>query len=275
MIFELIKDAWMDCVKMLPFLFGAFLILELIEHHAKEKMNAILAKVQYGGPLVGAVLGCIPQCGFSVVAAGLYSGGVITLGTLISVFLATSDEAILILLGNPQAQGIIFPLIGAKVLIGAVGGYLVDILGQRYKIAKDSMDVICAQCGCRNDEGILKPALRHTGKIFFFLFLFSMALGAALEFIGTDTLSALLLKDTIFQPFLTGLIGMIPNCAASILVTELYMSGMISFGSAISGLCTGAGLGILVLFKMNPDRMENLKVIGILYGLSVLSGLLV
>lgn len=274
MNFEFVQDAWIDCVKMLPFLFGAFLILELIEHHAKEKMNSILAKMQYGGPLAGAVLGCIPQCGFSVVAAGLYSGGVITLGTLIAVFLATSDEAILILLGNPQAQNIIFPLIGAKVAIGAAGGYLVDIIGRRYKMNKDRMDVICAECGCRNDEGIIKPALRHTGKIFFFLFLFSMVLGAALEFIGTDTLSALLLKDTIFQPFLTGLIGMIPNCAASVLVTELYISGMISFGSAISGLCTGAGLGILVLFRMNSSRTENLKVIGILYGLSVLAGLL-
>lgn len=276
MMFHIVEHAVKDCLKMLPFLFIAFLVLELLEHYAKDKMERILAGMRYGGPLVGALLGCVPQCGFSIIAASLYSGGVITLGTLLSVFLATSDEAVLILMGNPEAKGVIFPLLAAKVVIAVLVGYLVDLIGKRYKIAKHqhNVDEVCEECGCHDKPGVFMPALRHTLSIFFFLFVFTVGLNLAFELIGEEMLATLLLKDSVFQPFLAALIGMIPNCLPSIMLTELYVGGMISFASIIAGLCTGAGLGLPMLCKMNHHKEENIKVILLLYGAAVIAGII-
>lgn len=276
MIFHILEHAVEDCLKMLPFLFIAFLVLELLEHHAQDKMERILSGVRYGGPLIGALLGCVPQCGFSIIAASLYSGGVITLGTLLSVFLATSDEAVLILLGNPGSEGVILPLLVTKIVIAVVVGYLVDVVGKRYKISKHThnVDEVCTECGCHDKPGVLMPALRHTINIFIFLLLFTVGLNLALELIGEETLSALLLKDSILQPVLAAVVGMIPNCAASVMLTELYMGGMISFASVIAGLCTGAGLGLPMLCKMNHHKEENVKVIILLYGAAAAAGIL-
>lgn len=275
-IIHSLEHAFLDCVKMLPFLFVAFLILEAVEHYAQDKMEKILSGIRYSGPLVGALLGCVPQCGFSIIAAGLYSGGMISLGTLLSVFLATSDEAILLLLGNPGSEGVILPLLATKIVIAVAAGYLVDIVSRRHKISKHdhSADEICVNCGCHDDHGLLKPALRHTIRIFGFLLLFTIGLNLAIELIGEEHLSALLLKDSILQPFLAALIGMIPNCVSSVMLTELYMQGMISFASVIAGLCTGAGLGLPMLCKMNHHKEENAKVILLLYGFAVFFGVL-
>lgn len=273
MIFEALLDAVLDTLKVLPFLFGAFLIMEAIEHYSNRYSDRILAKVGKAAPLAGALLGCIPQCGFSAAAANLYSGGLITLGTLLAVFLSTSDEAVLILMAHPGSGKAIASLLIWKVLIGIIAGFAIDLLFSKRK-QDVSMREFCKDCGCGESGGILRPALFHTIRLTAWLFLFTFCLDLVLEFAGIDQLARFLGKDTLFQPFLAALLGMIPNCAASVFITELYLAGGLSFGSAIAGLCSGAGVGLAVLFRSNHSPRENLKTVLLLYGISVAAGIL-
>lgn len=271
---EWIVESIMDCLKMLPFLFAAFACMEAVEHYSGNKMNQMLEKAGHGGPLVGAVLGCIPQCGFSVMASDLYSGGMITLGMLLAVFLATSDEAVLLMLSSPGNGGEILKLMAVKVLIGIVAGYAVDLIFHRRKWAENPMEEICDHCGCRESHGILKPALKHTLQIFVYILVFTLAISYLIEAFGMERLSGMLMGNTLFQPMIAALIGLIPNCGASVALTQLYLGGAISFASVIAGLCTGAGVGLLVLFRVNQDKKENWKILGLLYLLGAGSGML-
>ncbi len=271
-------DTALDCLKMLPFLFFAFLLLEAVEHHTSKKTDKILAKSGNFGPLVGALLGCVPQCGFSVFAANLYSGGLIGLGTLIAVFLSTSDEAVIIMFSHPESKAEILKLIAVKIVIAVFFGYIITLFEKKKPEPEKHVEDLCEDehCGCHDEHGgILKPALRHTVKIFGFLVLTVFILNLAVEFLGIDRISKLLLSDSFFQPFLAAIIGIIPNCAASILLTELYLKGAISFASVISGLCMGAGAGLIVMFRENRNVKENLKIVAIMYACSVLSGIAV
>ena len=216
MILHALEHAFLDTVRMVPFLLAAFLALEALEHYSNNYMNRVLGKVGKAGPAVGAVFGCVPQCGFSVAAANLYSGGVITLGTLLAVFLSTSDEAVLILLGNPGSGPVIVRLLLGKVLIGIGFGYLADLVLRNKKEEKHIED-LCRSCGCSDHGGILKPALKHTVRLTAYILVFTFVLNVLLEWIGMDTLTAILGRDTWFQPLLTALLGLIPNCASSIL----------------------------------------------------------
>lgn len=273
MIFEALLDAVLDTLKVLPFLFAAFLVMEAIEHYSNRYSNRILAKVGKTAPLAGAILGCIPQCGFSAAAANLYSGGFITLGTLLAVFLSTSDEAVLILMAHPGSGKAILSLLIWKILIGIAAGFLIDMLFSKRK-QHAPMKELRKNCGCSDSHGILRPALFHTIQLTVYLFLFTFCLDLALEFAGIEKLAMFLGKDTVFQPFLAALLGMIPNCAASVLITELYLAGGLSFGSAIAGLCAGAGVGLAVLFRSNHSLRENLEILLLLYGISVAAGIL-
>lgn len=273
MIFEALLDAVFDTLKVLPFLFAAFLTMEAIEHYSSQYSNRILAKVGKAAPLAGAFLGCIPQCGFSAAAANLYSGGLITLGTLLSVFLSTSDEAVLILMAHPGNGKAIASLLVWKVIIGITAGFLIDMLSAKRKQTAQ-MKEFCKNCGCSDSGGILRPALFHTVQLTVYLFLFTFCLDLALEFAGMEQLAGFLGKDTVFQPFLAALLGLIPNCAASVLITELYLAGGLSFGSAIAGLCAGAGVGLAVLFRSNHSLRENLKILSLLYAVSVTAGII-
>lgn len=270
---ELILDAVLDTLKTLPFLFGAYLLIEFLEHRASEKLTGALRKMGPFGPLGGAVLGCVPQCGFSVAAANFYAGRLITPGTLLAVFLSTSDEAVPILLSRPGSGKALLALLGVKLLSAAVFGLLIDLVCRRFlKLPQEEpFCSLCADCDCEH-EGIFLSALRHTGKVFFFLLLVNFLLGGAIRWIGEETLSRFLLSGSVLQPLLAGLIGFIPNCAASVLLTELYLSGSLSFGAAVAGLCTGAGLGLLVLFRTNRRWKENLALSGALYLAAVLTG---
>lgn len=272
-LLDVIIDAVLDCLKTLPFLFCAFLLMEAAEKYYGKHMDRILKKSKWGGPVIGSLLGCIPQCGFSVIASNLYAGGMVTLGTLLAVYLSTSDEAILLLLTEPDRGGDILRLMLTKVVIGVIAGYLIDLLFKKERQGRN-MEQICTECGCDEEEGIVKPALHHTVTLFFYLLLFTLILNIVMEIAGVEKISAWLLGDTVFQPVLAALIGLIPNCAASVILTELYLSGAISFASVTAGLCTGAGAGLLVLFKMNRDRKENLKVLGLLYAVGVIAGIL-
>ncbi|MGI6001847.1 MAG: putative manganese transporter [Candidatus Merdisoma sp.] len=273
MILHALEHAFLDTVRMVPFLLAAFLALEALEHYSNNYMNRVLGKVGKAGPAVGAVFGCVPQCGFSVAAANLYSGGVITLGTLLAVFLSTSDEAVLILLGNPGSGPVIVRLLLGKVLIGIGFGYLADLVLRNKKEEKHIED-LCRSCGCSDHGGILKPALKHTVRLTAYILVFTFVLNVLLEWIGMDTLTAILGRDTWFQPLLTALLGLIPNCASSILITELYLAGGLSFAAAMSGLCAGAGVGLAVLFKTNRPMKENLGILALLYVISAAVGLL-
>ncbi len=274
MIFDALTDAFFDTLRTIPFLFAAFVILEALEHYSGNFANRSLGKIGKAGPLAGALLGCIPQCGFSVTAANLYSGGVITLGTLLAVFLSTSDEAILILLSHPGSGTVIGKLLAGKILVGVAAGFLVDILLQKKKEQKEIHD-LCHDCGCSDHGGILKPAIRHTLRLGLYVFLFTVILNLLLAWIGMDVLGAFLGKDTWFQPFLTALLGLIPNCASSILITELYLAGSLNLASAMAGLCAGAGVGLAVLFRENHPKKENLYIVILLYLISAGAGLVI
>lgn len=276
-ILDVLKDAALDSLKMLPFLFAAFLLLETVEHHAGQKINRALSASGKAGPVLGVALGCVPQCGFSVLAANLYSGGIITLGTLLAVFLSTSDEAIILLFSQPQKGKSILLLLLTKVIIGVTFGYLIDLILRRHPLQKKkNVAELCDEehCHCHEHKGILYPAFLHTVKIFFFILLFTILLNFALTFLGTERLAALLLRDTFFQPVLAALIGLIPNCAASVLLAELYLNGALSFASVVAGLCSGAGIGLVVLFRANKSIKENLAITGILFAIASLSGIL-
>lgn len=273
MIVDAFLDAVLDTLRTLPFLFAAFLLIEAIEHYSGSFGSRMLARMGKAGPFVGAVLGCIPQCGFSVAAANLYSGGLITLGTLLAVFLSTSDEAVLVLLAHPGSGRVIGALLLWKVVIGIGAGCLIDLLVRKGKEEKH-IETLCRNCGCSDTSGVLRPALLHAVRLAVYLLVFTFCLNLLLELAGVDELSRLLGKDTVFQPFLAALLGMIPNCASSVLITELYLAGGLSFGAAAAGLCAGAGVGLAVLFRTNRPFRENLKILLLLYGCAAAAGLL-
>ena len=216
MLVDAIVDTTFDCLKMLPFLFVAFILIEALEHYSSDFTAKALAKVGRAGPVVGAVAGCVPQCGFSVMAANLYAGGIISVGTLLSVFIATSDEAILIIMSNPERIREVGILLAAKVIIAVTAGYIIDIFFQNQLATVKESGNLCKDCGCdEEDAGIWKPAWHHTIRIFIYLFIFTGILNLCIEIFGIEQLSKFLLGNTIFQPVIAAIIGLIPNSAVS------------------------------------------------------------
>lgn len=277
---DVLLDSLIDTAKMLPFLFIAFLLMEFIEHKAGDKLVNFLRKTgggRTGGAAVGALIGCVPQCGFSVAASNLYAGRIISVGTLIAVFLSTSDEAVPVLLAHPDKMGMIWKLLLVKVIIAAVAGIAVDVIMKVLKIKTDEESIgdMCSESGCGcGSHGIWYSSFRHTLSIGIFILIVNFILGAVMSFVGEEAVEHFLGSMGVFQPFVAGLVGMIPNCAASVLLTELYAEGAISFGTAVAGLCTGAGIGLAVLFKANKNIKENLIITGIVYAVGSVCGML-
>lgn len=261
-------------ISMLPFLFAAFLVMEALEHYSGNLIERSLIRTSKAGPAIGALLGCFPQCGFSVIASNLYAGGVITLGTLLAVFLSTSDEALLILLAHPESTRSILPLLAAKVIIAIIAGYTANIFFGKYITSEKHIEELCEDscCGCDEENGILRPAITHTLQLFAFIFAFTAVLDLIIDLVGLETVASVLLEGSLMQPLLAALIGFIPNCVPSVILTELYLSGTLSFASIVAGLCTNAGMGLIVLFRVNKNVRENLKILGILYVISVVAG---
>lgn len=272
MLREVILDTLLDSARLLPFLFVAYLAIELLEHYAGDKTDRLMQRAGRYGPVVGALVGVVPQCGFSTVAANLYAGGVVSLGTLLAVFLSTSDEMLPVMISRQAPVGLILKILGFKIVAAVLTGFVVDLVWRRRGQHPAHIHELCEHEGCHCEDGVLKSALRHTVKIFLFLLVIMFAVSLAVAYIGTDALAGLVLNRPVIGPLLAGLVGLIPNCAGSVLITELYLQGGMQAGAMLSGLMVSAGVGVLVLCRMNHNWRENLAIIGLLYGVSVVFG---
>lgn len=269
---DIIIDTLIDGIKLFPFLFFAFLVVEYIEHSLSNKNKKIIEKSGKFGPLVGGLMGLLPQCGFSVLTTNLYVTKIVSLGTLISVYLTTSDELLPILISERADFKLIVGILLIKLVIGVVFGYIIDAL-YRKKLQFDN--ALCEEEHCHCNEGILLATLRHSIKILIFIMIISFVLSTILEFFGNEILNMVFIKNSVIGIFLSSLIGLIPNCGASVIITELYLKNVISFASLISGLLTGCGVAILLLFKINHNFKENIKILLLLYFCGVTGGLLI
>ena len=273
---EIVLDTLLDALKLLPFLFVAFLIMEYIEHKFNKKNKNKISKAGKFGPIFGSLLGAVPQCGFSVMATNLYATRIITIGTLISIYLSTSDEMLPILISEGAKASVIFEILIIKMMIGMVCGFVIDFILRKKHNEKDyEIKDFCLEHHCDCNHGIIKSSLKHTLNIILFIVLVTFLLNIGIHYLGEENIGKLFLKDSVFAPFVSSLIGLIPNCGASVIITELYLSGVISFASCISGLLTGSGVALLVLFKVNKNKKDNVKILLTLYLIGAISGLLI
>ena len=332
-------DTILEFIPVIAVLFLSYLLMEWMEHRMGERAERAIAKAGPFAPAAGALLGCVPQCGFSAAAAGLYAGRVITLGTLYAVFFATSDEMLPIMLSaafrGKFAPWSILRVIGGKLVIGTLVGMLVDLVLRLFRLATKrwhhgeepengashghvhahrhhhthspedaqapatavdtdcvhaseehshdhehhhevgQIHELCERTGCHCEDGILKSALRHTVHIGVFLLIFSLVLNLVFHFVGDDALKTFLSGRGVLTCFLASLVGLIPSCAASIAVTELYLAGAISLGALYAGLLTGAGVGVLILCRLNRPVRQTVFIVIALYLMGALIGLLI
>ena len=268
---EVIQDTILDTIKLLPFLFVAFLIIEFIEHKLSNKQENIISKSGKLGPIVGALLGAVPQCGFSVLATNLYVTRIISLGSLISIYLSTSDELIPLMISHNAPITKILSIVSIKVVIGIISGFLIDLFIR--KTTKSDF-VLCEDEDCDCDHSIIKSSLIHTLKIAFFILIITFLINILFHYADLSFLESALKNNKILTPFIASLIGLIPNCASSVMISELYLNNLISLGTTLSGLLTGSGVAIMVLIRKNKNISENLFIIGLIYIIGVIWGLL-
>ena len=272
---EVILDTIVDSLKLIPFLLVAFLIIELLEHKLNNKTKSIITKSKKIGPIIGSLLGVIPQCGFSVMATNLYITRIITLGTLISIYLSTSDEMLIIMISEKVEISLILKILLIKIFFGIVYGLIIDKITNKKKKDKETNYELCDEEHCDCNHSILLSAIKHTLHITLFIFIITLIINTIFTLLGDNYLSKILLNNSILSPFITSLIGLIPNCAASVILTELYLNSNISLGALIGGLLTSSGSSLLVLIKNNKNQKENLSIILLLYALGVLSGIII
>lgn len=272
---EVILDTIIDSLKLIPFLLVAFLIIELLEHKLNNKTKHIITKSKKVGPIIGSLLGVIPQCGFSVMATNLYITRIITLGTLISIYLSTSDEMLIIMISEKVEISLILKILLIKIFFGIVYGLIIDKIINKKKKDKETNYELCDEEHCDCNHSILLSAIKHTLHITLFIFIITLIINTIFTLLGDNYLSKILLNNSILSPFITSLIGLIPNCAASVILTELYLNSTISLGALIGGLLTSSGSSLLVLIKNNKNQKENLSIVLLLYALGVLSGIII
>ncbi len=310
-----LEDTIADGLKILPYLFVTYLIMEYLEHRTGDKTTQLVQKAGKFGPLFGGIFGAFPQCGFSAAASNLYAGRVITLGTLIAIYLSTSDEMLPLFISEQVPVSKMLPILIMKAVLGIFYGFLIDFAVRHYRKYKKKAEMdpirieeLCKRenCHCEEDtpkisahrsksesssitkadvqeashehhhEGhgnILRSALIHTVHIFIYVFILTLILNTLIEFVGEDTMAGFLQGNTLVSHVLAGLVGLIPNCAASIVITELYLSNIITFGAMMSGLLVGAGVGLLILYRVNEGTVRNLQITGILYVIGTFTGL--
>lgn len=271
---EAVIASVVDTLKLVLFLFLTYLLMEFIEHRAEEKTRRLMERSGAFGPLVGGLFGVIPQCGFSAAAANLFTGRVITLGTLIAVFLSTSDEMIPVLLSGGISPGKLAIIIGYKTAVGILAGFAVDLVIRltKRRESKINIDELCDNDNCHCERGIFHSALHHTLTTGAFILISTLLINTAVFFIGTERLSELMVNIPVLSHFIASVLGLIPNCAVSVVLSQFAVSGVISYGTMLAGLLTGAGVGVLVLFKVNKHRRENLMIMLLLVALGTLFG---
>lgn len=274
---DILLDASIDSIKLIPFLFVTYLIMEYIEHKTKDKTKQAIKKSGKYGPLIGSILGVFPQCGFSVSATNLYAARVITLGTLIAVYLSTSDEMLPIFLSEAVPITTILTILGIKLVVGMIAGFCVDfVMRLRHKEEEEEKIIdLCEKEHCHCEHGIVKSSFKHTLNIFLFILIVTIIINIAIHFIGEEQISGYLQNQPILGPVIAGVIGLIPNCAASVILTQMYLQNVISVATLISGLLVGAGVGLAVLFKMNKGIKQNFKIVTLLYGIGVIAGIVI
>ena len=330
MILDALLDAVLDTAKLIPFLFITYMGMEYLEHKAEKHTTGMLEKAGHFGPLIGAAVGILPQCGFSAAASSLFAGGVISVGTLIAVFLSTSDEMLPIFISEGVHPATMLRILATKAILGLISGFLLDIFmrhGRHTKAPEKHIHDLCMHehCDCDDDEeeeelhteaahtheanaddhthrhvaeehhshehaaahahaghhhpkgfmGIAMPALHHTVQITGFIFFITLIITLLVEGIGAEAIGHFLSGKPIVGVFLAGVVGLIPNCAASVSITQLYLMGILNAGQMMAGLLVGAGVGLLVLFRTNDHPNENLRITIMLYGLGVFWGLVI
>lgn len=276
-LLHVLEHTLVDSIKILPFLLIAYLIMEYIEHKTTDKTRDAIKKSGSFGPFIGSLLGAFPQCGFSVTATNLYAGRVITLGTLFAVYLSTSDEMLPILLSEGVSGPLILKILGIKILIGIFAGVIIDLVLNRFnknKKEENKIESICEHDHCHCEESIWKSAIKHTINVFIFILIITLILNIVIEYIGEDTLAGIVSNKPVLSALIACGIGLIPNCASSVILTQLYLSNVLSIAVMIGGLLVNAGVGLLVLFRVNHNLKENIKIVLGLYVIGVISAIL-
>jgi len=275
---HVLHHAFEDSVKILPFLFITYLVMEYLEEKMNAKTIAVLQKSEKSGPIWGALLGMLPQCGFSASASNLYAGRMITVGTLLAVYLSTSDEMLPMMISASVEPGFIIKVVLLKAGIGMLAGCIIDYVWQKllkHPVEEPDIHHFCEHEHCECGHGIVRPAIRHTLQIWVFIYIVTVVLGFIIEVVGTDALSNFILNKPFIGEILAGIIGLIPNCAASVVITQLFLDGLIPFGTMMAGLLVGAGVGVLILLRVNEEKKDTLKIISVLYVIGVVSGMII
>ena len=274
LMLDVILETIIDTLKLIPFLFLTYLAMEYLEHKTGEKTQKLVRKAGKFGPVIGGALGVVPQCGFSAAASNLYTGRVITPGTLIAIYLSTSDEMLPILISEQAPIRTIVFILFTKAVIGMTAGFVIDLFYSSHREESHHINEICEHEHCHCEEGsIFRSALLHTAHITLFILIITFVLNLLFFFVGEDILANLMLGRKILGPVIAGIVGLIPNCAGSVVITQLYLEGVINTGAMLAGLLTGTGVGLLVLFRINYDKKENIKILGLLYFVGVLAGI--
>lgn len=303
LVADVLLDSVVDTIKLVPFLLVTYLAMEAIEHSASSRVKTVVERSGAAGPLVGAALGALPQCGFSAMAATLFAGRVVTAGTLVAVILSTSDEMIPIFIARQAPLGKMLSIMGFKLLVGLVVGLCLDGALRARHIAQRGPQIheLCVRAHCHCEEledgqeptqtaheaqphahghahghgrwAILRSACAHTAQVSLFIFLVTLVCGLVIEGVGEDALGAILVNHPLRATFLTGLVGLVPNCGVTVVITELYLEGTLGAGPMMAGLLASGGMGLLVFWRTNPDVRQNLALTGFLYVVAVIVGL--
>lgn len=274
---DVLVDTLIDGIKLLPFLFITYLVMEYIEHKTSQKTAQMMKNSGKWGPVLGGVLGIVPQCGFSAAASNLYAGRIITVGTLMAVFLSTSDEMLPILVSEQVNPVTIIRILTVKAVIGIAAGIIVDLVYKskgKYQQEEFRIEHMCNHEHCHCGEGkIFRSALNHTLQIFVFILIITFLLNILIGYVGGERLAAVISNKPVLGPLVSGLLGLIPNCASSVVLTQLYLEGVLGAGAMIAGLLAGSGVGLLVLYRVNDCLKDNIKITMLLYGVGVASGI--
>ena len=292
LLIHVLEHSVEDTLRLVPFLFVTYLAMEALEHASADRVQRVVERSGKAGPVVGALLGAVPQCGFSAMAATLYAGRVVTAGTLVAVILSTSDEMVPVFLAHQEPLGRLLAIVAVKVLMGVVVGLLVDVALRAWHRAGDGrphISELCerAHCHCEeadhdHDHGhehghgrwaIVRSAAVHTVQVGVWILVITFAFGLVIELVGTDALAALLVNHPVRATFVSALVGLVPNCGASVAITELYLEGVLTTGPMLAGLLSSGGVGLLVLWRTNASAGQNAVITAFVYAVSVAVGL--